>query len=161
MSHTRRTKVRQWVYNHTPLWFRLHSFELFTALLCVLGGIPLLLGKTDPGSLEAAMPSTFILVWGVMLVAGPAAILPGLILANRAELEEDEIFWRRVEAWGLSALAYSAYIYAFVAMFTNFQTGFVAGLLILDFGFTCHIRELEIMLRIANVRLKAGLDERP
>lgn len=128
------------------------------ALLCLTAGVPLLLGRVDPTSLEATLSPMLVLIWGAILVLGPIAMLIGVVVANWGEKPlEKRIFWARIEAWGLTALAYAAYIYAAAILSTLNSSGWVAAMLVIAFGGTCHIREVEIQLRITELRSGIGL----
>lgn len=152
-----RTRVRRWIYNHIPMWFRKYNFEVFAALLCMFAGIPLLFGQVDPKSMEASLPPSLVIAWGLILSLGPVGIITGLWGSSISERLEDQIFWRRIEAWGLSALAYATYIYVGVLLVNAPSTAWIASMLILCFGFTCHVREIDIQLRITDVLSEVGI----
>lgn len=155
--HTRRTRIRRWVRSHLPLFVVQYSFELFVAILCLLAGVPYLLGEVDPQSLEANLPMPLVTVWGVMLTIGPLAMLAGIYRHYKATHIEDVIFWQRVEAWGLSVLAYSAYIYAGAVLASSSKDGWIAAILVATFGAVCHIREIDVQLQVVETRMKMGL----
>lgn len=158
LLNRRRTRIRRWVLSHTPEWLREHSFEIFVSLLCLFAGIPLIFGRVDPRSLEAALPTPLVLVWGLILTLGPIAMLSGVIGANRGNKPlEERVFYARIEAWGLSALAYASYIYAGAILSQLSGAGWVASMLVIAFGGTCHIREIDIQLRITEIRAGVGL----
>lgn len=154
---TKRTKVRRWVRKHIPTWLVLYDFEIFVALLCLLAGVPYLLGEVDPASLEAKLPKELVTVWGFILTIGPLAILIGIFKHYRAVRIEDRVFWCRIEAWGLSALAYSAYIYASAILLNLPTQGWIAAMLVYAFGAVCHVREIDLQLQVVETRAKMGL----
>lgn len=154
----RRTKMRRWVLRHIPMWVLQHNFELLVGFLCLVGGVPLLFGKVDPTSLEATLPTPLVFVWGLILTIGPLAMLVGVIGASReSKPVEERVVFERIEAWGLSALAYAAYIYAGAILSHLNSQGWIAGMLVLAFGATCHIREIDIQLQLTELRYGAGL----
>lgn len=51
---------------------------VFVLTLCVVSGIPLLILKTSPGSLEEALPSWGVFLWGLGLLAGSITTLAGM-----------------------------------------------------------------------------------
>ncbi len=99
-------------------------------------------------------------LWGLALVLGPVAVMTGIAKSwNEARLSE-YVFWERIQAWGLSALAYAAYIYAVLLLISGGSGAVVAAFFVLELGLTCHVRELTIQLRLAEIRLELGLDAR-
>jgi hypothetical protein len=66
----------------------------------------------------------------------------------------------RVEALGLTALAYYCYLYTVCIIGFNFASGRSASMIILAFGVTCHIREAAVMTEIDEYRRTLGLEER-
>lgn len=51
---------------------------VFVLVLCLVSGIPLLLGVTDPGSIERTLPHWALLLWGGGLVLGALTTLAGM-----------------------------------------------------------------------------------
>jgi hypothetical protein len=93
------------------------TFELFFVLLCVVSGIPLMLGVvSSPQSLEAALPELLIRIWGATLLLGGLVALCGIGLRH-----EDNFKIKRrprfiegfiLEGAGLVALASAAAVIA-------------------------------------------------
>lgn len=132
--------IRRALYNRTPPWMLKNDFELFTALLCVSAGVPLLLtDQVDAASIEATLPLPLVKVWSLMLAVAPIVIGVGLFMASRRPMHL-ATFWIRFEAWGLRALAYAAYIYAIAIVVTNGLRTAPALAIIIAFGLTCHSR---------------------
>lgn len=152
-----RTKIRRWWRRTLPNWMFAYDFEIFTAILCLLGGLPLIFGRVEPTSLEAQLHPYLVLAWGLILCVGPVAIIVGIARSHNAEEIEDQLFWQRTEAWGLTALAYAAYIYAGAIFLTLSRSGWIAACLVVAFGFTCHLREVDIQLKITDMRYRLGL----
>lgn len=157
---SRRTRMRRWVYNHVPRWLRKNDFEVFAALLSFVGGLPLLLGQIQSKSLEDSLPEFFVRVWGATLCNGAVLIALGLFMASRKDVRSDSIFWERIEALGLTALAYMSYIYAAVILVASPTTGWLVAMLVLGYGLTCHSREIVIQLKIVDYRAEVGLGVR-
>jgi len=155
---TRRNRIRRRVYRLIPDWYRKNDFEIFASLLCFFAGIPLLLGDIRPASLEATLPIWVVIVWAYVISFSPALIIIGLLKRGSRSISES-IFWIRVEAMGLTALAYSSYIYSIAIVTSNVGMGWPAAMLIVAFGLTCHTRELGLQVRIGDFLLGLGIDE--
>jgi hypothetical protein len=156
---TRRARLRRKIYSKLPKWFKTHDFEVFASLLGILGGLPLVFGQVSPTSVESVLPRPIVEAWGIVLVGGCIAILGG-ILVGASRVYPERIIWMRLEAIGLTALAYFCYIYTVCICGVNFENGWTAGLLILAFGVTCHVREASINIELEQYRLNLGLEER-
>lgn len=86
MSHRGRASVASRILNAVPAPLMGNSFEVFTAALCLVSGLPTLLAGPTPTSLEALLPPVLVRVWGGELVIGGALIVAG-VLTNRHRLE--------------------------------------------------------------------------
>lgn len=158
MPNRIRNKIRRWIYNHLPKWMKTRDFEVFAAILCIVAGLPMLFGKVESRSLESQLPTILVYLWASALVAGGVCILVGIIKSARDWAHpSDFILWRRVEAYGLTMLAYMAYILVLAAMLTDWQHVFSSVMLILVFAFTCHSREIAVQLEIVDYRMALGL----
>lgn len=51
---------------------------LFVLVLCVVSGLPLLAGVTEPGSIEETLPAWAILLWALGLTGGAVMTLFGM-----------------------------------------------------------------------------------
>lgn len=152
--------MRRRVNSMIPEWLSFNAFEIFVSILCLGSGIPLVAGQIESQSLEARLPGLLVQAWGLALVLGPLALILGIYKSwNEAQLTE-YIFWERIQAWGLSALAYAAYIYAVLLLVSGGTGAILAAFFVLEFALTCHIRELTIQLRLVDIRLELGLDAR-
>lgn len=156
---SRRAKVRRKVYNRIPMWFRKNDFEIFTSLLSFSAGLPIVLGRVEPTALEATLPTLLVTAWAWILLMSPIMVITGLYKRSKRPVAEG-VFWIRVEAIGLTALAYSSYIYTIAILTISPVQGWAACMMILAFGFTCHTRELGLQVKIADLLLGLGVDER-
>jgi hypothetical protein len=156
---TRRARLRRRIYRKLPNWLKKHDFEVFASVLGMFSGLPVLLGKVDPQSVEALLPGPVVFAWGLTLVFGCLCVLIGVFQGSRRTYPK-RIFWMRVEALGLTALAYYCYIYAVCILGFNFTNGYPAAMLILTFGGVCHVREATIHMEIEEYRASLGLRER-
>lgn len=156
---TRRARLRRKIYRKLPRWLKNYDFEVFASSLGVLGGLPLMFGQVKPSSVDALLPHTVVQVWGAVLTFGCLAVFLGIYHSSRKHYP-DKIFWMRVEAVGLTALAYFCYLYVLCLLLVAFQSAWVGIMIILAFGATCHVREATINIELEQYRLSLGLEER-
>lgn len=147
--HTDRMHFRRKVFYALPMWARENSFETFMSILCIFAAAPLIGGQVEADSVEATLPYFIVATWGVALAVGPVLTIFGLVMQARTRYPR-RIFFQRLEAWGLSMLAYVGYLYSLAIFLLNPSGGFVAAMIILGFGLTCHFRELAVMIQIAD-----------
>lgn len=138
-----RRKVYQWI----PRWIRERDFELFTAFLCVLGGLTLLFSGIEAGSMEEALPEWVVMIWASVLVASPFAIVIGVGMGHRYEYP-DSIKWMRTESSGLRITAYAAYLYALVLILVVGSGAGFAPFVTTIFALTCHSRATALTIDI-------------
>lgn len=165
MPHTFRTKARRWVYKWIPAWLKRRDFEIFTSVLCLSVGIPVVFGGLSAGESPRALPQTVEYIWSLNLVIGPILVLVGIYMSNRRTYQEmpaESLVWYRVEALGLTILAYVGYIFVLAIIMANGTSTLTATALILALALTCHLREVTIQLDIADFKLAVGVraDER-
>lgn len=156
---TRRARLRRRIYNRLPRWLKRHDFEVLAAILCIAGGLPILFGQVQPASPEQLLPQVVVLAWAFTLVAGGVCILIGIMVGVQ-KLFPARVFWMRVEALGLTALAYASYIYMICILGVSAQTGWVAGMITLAFGGICHVRSAAINIELEAYRRDLGLEEK-
>jgi hypothetical protein len=105
--------------------------------------------------LEATLPGVVVRGWAFTLTLAPVAISLGLYRAFGKPIAE-VTFWMRLEALGLRALAYAAYIYA-VAIALYSGTDAVPGIaVILIFALTCHTRSATVTLKVEDYLYQIG-----
>ena len=155
---TRRARLQRKVYNRIPSWFRHNDFEIFASMLCFTAGIPLLLGEIRTSSLESTLPYAVVMAWASILTFSPILVVTGLYRRGSRPVAES-VFWIRIEALGLTSLAYSSYIYSVAILTNNPVMGWPASMLIIGFGLTCHTRELGLQVKIADFLLGLGVNE--
>lgn len=142
-----------------PIWLQKHDFEVFVAFLGLISGVPFVLHKVQAKSVEAVLPEPVVRTWGLVLVLGCAAILLGVFQSSR-KAYPNRILWMRVEALGLTALAYYCYIYTCCIVAFNGFDAWPAAMIILAFGGTCHLREASVHQEIYEYRVDLGLQGR-
>lgn len=145
----RLSKIRRKVYMWIPEWIRQRDFELFTAFLCLLGGLTLLFAGIKAGSMEEALPAWVVMVWASVLVATPFAIVIGVGMAHKYDYPE-VIKWMRVEASGLRITAYAAYLYTIVMLLIIGGDAGFAPFVTTIFALTCHSRATDLTIDVEN-----------
>lgn len=153
---TRRARMRRRIYALLPIWLKNHDFEVFAAVLGIIGGFPILLGSVEPASPEELLPRPVVLLWALTLVLGCFTILIALIFGSRVQYPK-KMFWARMEALGLSSIAYFCYIYCLSIMAVAPSAGWTAAIIVLAFGGVSHIRHASILDDIENYRRSLGL----
>ena len=82
-----------------------HPFQTFIMILCLVSGIPLMTGQAPaPASMEAALPSSILYVWGACLTIGAGLTLIGSFRNSR-------IKWLLIEQVGLALVGAAAILY--------------------------------------------------
>lgn len=61
---------------------RRHPHQVLIAAMCVLTGLPVLLGGPRPGSLTAALPLVLVYAWSATIAVGGALIVAAAITRN-------------------------------------------------------------------------------
>lgn len=156
---TWRARLRRKVYAKLPQWLKSHDFEVFSATLAILGGLPLVLGQVKPGSPEELLPQALIIVWGLVLTLGGCLTLVGVVLSSYRPYP-DRAFWMRMEALGLTSLAYFCYLYDLCLWVVNFRATWTASAIILAFGVICHVRRVSVIMELEGFRWGLGLDSK-
>lgn len=132
-------RLRRRLYLMIPEWIRKRDFELFTATLCILAGIPLLTNGVDASSMEAALWGPVVKAWAAVLTLAPIAVVMGIWRAHKHQKTQKAIKWLRVEASGLRLLTYAGYLYAVIVFMSPFPTEGQEYIITL-FALTCHSR---------------------
>lgn len=153
---TRRARLRRRIYAILPAWLKNHDFEVFAAVLGIFAGAPILFGQVEPASPEELLPWPIVYMWALTLVVGCILILVALVAGSKVEYPK-KMFWARMEAWGLSAIAYFCYIYFLCIMIIAASSGWTAGIIVLAFGCISHIRHASIHDDLENYRRSLGL----
>ena len=124
-----------------PLQAGRHPFQTLLLILCLLSGVPQLLGITTASSVEATLPTWLGIAWGVILIVGPAVALAGAR------------FWRRnyataltMERAGLYLTGAAACVYALCIFALRGVEASMAAAIVLAFGLACLRRASDIGL---------------
>ena len=152
----RMIRYRRRLYKKLPRWVVDNDFELLASVFCLFGGIPLLLGKVDPRSVNRLLPDAFTIGWGFVLTAGGLLVLVAILHESQSKAK---ILpgWLRFKALGLSCLAYACYFYSICLLGVSVENSAVSVAITTAFGLICHIREMKIHDELEEFRSKLGL----
>lgn len=161
-----RERLRLFILAKMPRVLIQETFEVFTAILCMVSGLPLVLGEVEADSVNASLPHLMAQLWGGVLLGGSLLTLIGLIIANATQGPKAfhrMISGHKIERLGLLALAWAGAIYAASILLAVGLGGFVAAMLILVFACTCLVRAFVLstgatMLHRALVSAAADLE---
>lgn len=161
MPNRLRTRVRRWVYARIPEWIRRRDFEVFTAALCLTASIPILFFNQEPGQATVILPGAVEYGWSITLFLGPLLVISGIYMNTRHwSRPERGIVWARIEALGLTMLAYVGYIYwGCIAYVVGISNALFASTVVLAFAFICHVREIQIQLDIVSYKSAMGVED--
>ena len=139
--------MRGWVRRETipyadPLRAGRHPFQTYMLVLCVISGLPLLLGHVTAGSISASLPGWLATTWGAFLLVGSTTALAGS-------------YWRgdyatalTIERIGLIIAGAAGLAYAAVVFLNASNLPFIdrltGGAIILGFGASCVRRARDI-----------------
>lgn len=118
----------------------LYPFEIFLCCLCVLSGVPYMVGATAPSGIEQALPNTLIIVWGFNLTVGGLLTLIGMGRLNP-----------RIMRAGLSVLGPTAMVYSLATIAYVGWRGLFAGLITFGFGMVCLIKDYTVKLATMSI----------
>lgn len=120
------------------------GFEIYTLGLCLLAGIPLLIGNSRPGSIQSLLPESWQVIWSIFLVGGSLVALIGIFLPNR-------VIGLLLEQFGMIPTGVAAISYAVVVLVSVGITGVIPVAVVGGFGVACIRR----WFRIQNAFKKA------
>lgn len=122
-----------------PLSAGRHPFQVFILALCLLSGLPILVGQYTAGSVEETLNAGIAYAWGASLVFGSATALVGSFLP-RASYGTAVI----MERVGLQVTGYAALIYATIIALQGNLGGVLATGIVGAFGAACLARARDI-----------------
>lgn len=123
-----------------------HPFQLFILVMCVVSGMPTLLGEAPtPDSLEASSPLWFVYAWAATLTVGAIVTLVGMVWTNR-------FVGVLIEQVGLVAVGSAAVLYGVVVFLRGFEAGaaFPASVIV-GFGVSCLWRWKQLQRYVKSV----------
>jgi len=123
---------RNFIVSKKPLWVLAlsHPFELLIAFLCVVSGIPLMLGFHLSNSTAEVLPFTLQILWGVLLFIGGALSILGLVRFHMSPEARRQILALRIEQSGWIMVATALFVFGFI-LFTLNASG--AGFVLLTY----------------------------
>lgn len=144
------SQLRRKLYLATPEWIRERDFEMFTAVLCFLAGVPLLItGQIEAGSMEEQLPMWVVRVWSGVLTFSPILVVLGVWRGHKFEATMSRaIPWLRTEASGLRLLSYAGYLYATIIAIVAQEDMGAAPFIVGIFALTCHSRAAYLTIKV-------------
>lgn len=114
-----------------------HPIVVFTMGLCLVSGLAITGGNSEPSSIEATLPPLGVWLWGVCLVFGASLILGGLLLqaADQRLLLGVLFEFVGMAAMGVAAILYAAAVIVVVGSDALFPVSITLG-----FGVSCLYR---------------------
>lgn len=116
---------------------------VFILMMCVVSGIPLLLGRATPGSINDQLDKPQVITWGVLLVLGASTTLVGMFRQSVNGVILEQV--------GSVAVGGACWIYAGAIWAQVGEGGTVPGGIIFGLGSACFWRwgQLQTYLRDA------------
>jgi hypothetical protein len=118
-----------------PLHAGRHPFQSFLLALCVVSGIPLLLGAPPAASATALLPSWVVTAWGASLALGAGVAIAGSYWPKRNYATA-----LTVERIGLVIVGPAALLYAAIITIYTGAAGAVPASIVTGFGVASLIR---------------------
>ena len=132
-------KTRETIKYADPLHAGRHPFQSYLLTLCVVSGLPLLVGRVAAGSIAAYLPPALAFAWGLSLCLGSVTALVG------SHWRGDYANALTLERMGLLLAGSAGVAYATVIIFTApLSAGLVSAGLCLGFGASCIVRARDI-----------------
>ncbi len=120
-----------------------HPFETYLLALAVVSGVPLIFGGGNSRTIDASLPPTLVVVWGVMLTVGSSMALVGSYWRGR------QITGLVLERAGLVGVGGAAIVYAVAALLAVGSDALFSSCITAGFGAACFAQARRIALRIA------------
>jgi len=136
-----------------------HPLIIFFLILTLVSGLSIELSadRTAPQSINAALPSWGVILWGYALIIGSAAVLAGLVLQGKAPRLVTGVLFEQV---GLAMLGSAAIVYsAAVLAAAGWQGAYPAGITF-GFGVACIYRWISLQRGILRARRATTEGER-
>ena len=128
-----------------PLHTGRHPFQTYLCVLCIVSGLPIIIGHVGASSIESQMPFWLAYCWGWALFLGAAIGLVGAYWPG----EYDSAL--TIERAGLAMLGTAAALYAIVILTVDGWDRLIPAAITFAFGFACIRRALDIgrIIRLA------------
>ena len=112
----------------------------FMLALSVMSGVSSLAVAEAPNSLQAALPDWAVLIWGVMLIAGAAIALVGMVFKGVGGVITEQV--------GNMTVAATTTFYATIAIVVVGPAAIFPAGIIGAWGIACFVRWLQLQLLI-------------
>lgn len=129
-----------------------YPFEMFILALCLLSGIPLLLGNPKPMSIDTLVPGWAATLWGVGLSGGAGLALVGIAWRER-------ITGIILEQIGLVATGLASLFYVLCIVLVVGKAGVSGAAVIGGFGVACLWQWWQLERLLARIK-QIARDER-
>lgn len=116
---------------------------VFLIALCLVAGLSQVLSGTEPGTVDALVPTWMALTWGIALIVGATLILVGVFWPQQGTGQLIELVGRSI--YGPAALAYAVAIYA--AADKGFMVAALGAAPFVGFAVACLVRVWQIVRR--------------
>lgn len=140
-------RVKGWLLAHLPAGLLARPAEWFLAILCLLSGPPILLGRSTPRAVHSLLPPVIYSIWGGALVLGGLGLVCGLSSYRRSPAG-----WTvtRVPCYrmGLRVLGLSATLYAATGLIVGRWDALPFAAITLSFAGMCAVRLLTLGARV-------------
>lgn len=124
---------------------------LFVLSLCVVSGLPLVLGISKPGSVESLIPSWAVVVWGALLTGGAVTSLAGMVKQTVGGIIAEQI--------GSVAVGSATIFYSTAILLSTGWQGVLPAGIILGWGLSCMWRWVQLASLLSSAQHQAA-DER-
>lgn len=111
--HARRGRVAGWLRDHLPTGLLADPYGWFLAGLCIVSGLPTVLGISEPSDIEAQLRPLLARGWGACLVIGGLGMLCGLTSIRRDHYGRHLVTRVPCFRLGLRLLGIAAIVYAY------------------------------------------------
>jgi hypothetical protein len=125
---------------------------VFILTLCIVTGLPLILGQIQPGSFQELIPNIIIRLWGLSLVLGCIITLLGMS-------KNDKLWGVLTEQIGSVAVASTSLFYATAVLIVAGKDGITAAGFIIGWALSCFYRywQLEHIVRVEALKRAAKI----
>jgi hypothetical protein len=141
---TKLTRLRLWLLDHLPAGVIARPAEWFLASLCLLTGPPILLGISEPKSVQTLLWAPIFTGWGAAMTLGGLGLACGLSSYKRTPGGNWTITRVPCYRLGLRLLGLSAGLYAVAVLIAGGLDALFAAVITLAFAGMCWVRLLSL-----------------
>jgi hypothetical protein len=138
-------RTRKGIVYADPLRAGRHPFQAYLLALCVISGLPILIGQVGASTIEESVPYWLAFSWGLALFLGAAAGLLGTYWPG------DYTNGLTVEQIGLAVVGSAALVYGIIIVITGGVPRFIPAAITVGFGLSClrRARDIAYIIKIA------------